>query len=136
MWSVTTSPSTASPRNSRRSFDTEPGASATQDRWARARCRSSWSSKRWARRPESAASAGFVSRSGLESGADVVDCVSDGLEILEILVLDPEPDGALADFFLDRLHQLDQGQRVGLEVVAERLALADRVGLDLEDVGQ
>ena len=40
------------------------------------------------------------------------------------------------ELLLERLDELDQGERVGVEVVDERLALADRRRLDLEDVGQ
>ncbi len=58
------------------------------------------------------------------------------LQVLEVLVLDAEPDRALAQLFFQRLDQLDQGERVGLEVVDERLTLADRRRLDLQDVGQ
>src|SRR5690606_10216654 len=52
------------------------------------------------------------------------------------LVLDPEADAALADLLLEGLGQLDEGERVGLEIVGERVTLADRRGVDLEDVGQ
>ena len=66
----------------------------------------------------------------------VVDGVADGLQVFEVFVLDPESDGAVAEFFLERLDELDQRQRVGLEVVAERLALADRRRVDFQNVGQ
>ena len=67
---------------------------------------------------------------------DVVDGVAHGLEVFEVLVLDAEPDGALAELLLERLDQLDQRERVGVEVVDERLALGDGRRLDLEDVGE
>ena len=47
-----------------------------------------------------------------------------------------KPDGAVAELLLERLDELDQRQRVGVEVVDERLALGDRRRLDLEDVGE
>src|SRR5690606_36083163 len=46
------------------------------------------------------------------------------------------PDGSLAELLLEGLDELDQGQRVGLEVVGERVPLVDGAQLDLEDVGQ
>src|SRR3954452_24941392 len=109
MWSVTTSPRTASPRNSRRSFDSSPSFSEHQDRCA-TECRSSSAStKDQPRRPANASRARACSG---ESGADVVDGVTHGLQVLEVFVLDPEPDGALAHLLLDRLDQLDQGEGV------------------------
>ena len=47
-----------------------------------------------------------------------------------------KPDGALAELLLEGLDQLDQGERVGIEVVGERVALVDRCRVDLEDVGE
>ena len=67
---------------------------------------------------------------------DVVDGVAHRLQVLEVLVVDAEPDGALAELLLERLDQLDQGERVGVEVVGERVALVDGRRVDLEDVGQ
>jgi len=61
--------------------------------------------------------------SALELGDHVVDGVPHRLEILEIFVLDPEADRAIGQLFLERLDQLDQRQRVGVEVVDERLTL-------------
>ncbi|MEZ5165137.1 MAG: hypothetical protein R2695_01115 [Acidimicrobiales bacterium] len=42
----------------------------------------------------------------------------------------------LASSFFERLDQLDEGQRVGVEVFRERIALVDARRLDLEDVGE
>src|SRR5687767_13767877 len=100
-----------------------------------ARARSSSSSKRRRRRSLSASSSG-ARDSGLEPTDDVIDGVADRLQVLEVLVLDPEADGSLAQLLLDGLDQLDQGQGVGLEVIGERLALGDPCGIDLQDVGQ
>ena len=47
-----------------------------------------------------------------------------------------KPTRALAQLLLEGLDQLDQGQRVGLEVVGERVALVDVARVDLEDVGE
>ena len=71
-----------------------------------------------------------------EEGRDIVDRVTHSLEVFEDLVLDAEADRTLGQFFLDGLDQLDQCQRVGVEVVGEGVALADLGWLDLEDVGQ
>src|SRR5918993_4508450 len=152
MWSVTTRPSTASPRNSRRSFDGCPGVSAHQERWATARSSSSGSRKSRPRRSASAfrASAGgrrsgrvrdatrrsAVAVRALEAGADVVDGITDRPEVFEVLVLDAEAAGSLRQLLLDGLDQLDQREGVGLEVVSEGRALADAGGIDLQDVGQ
>ena len=67
-------------------------------------------------------------RASAEAGDDVVDGVADRLEVLEVLVLDAEPDRALAELLLEGLDQLDQGQRVGVEVVGEGVALVDLAG--------
>ena len=63
-------------------------------------------------------------REVLEPADDVVDGVAHRLQVLEVLVVDAEADGALAELLLQRLHQLDEGQAVGLEVVGEALPLA------------
>src|SRR5947207_2668467 len=55
---------------------------------------------------------------------------------IEVLVLDAEPDRALPELFLQGLDELDEGERVRVKVIDEGLSLADRGGLDLEDVGQ
>ena len=112
-----------------------PGCSAHHERWAIARASSAGSANvvpdalgepsRLERQPPSR-----VAR------VDVVDGVADGLQVGEVLVVDAEADGALAELLLERLDELDQGQRVGVEVVDERLTLADRRRLDLEDVGE
>ena len=47
-----------------------------------------------------------------------------------------EADGALAELLLERLDQLDQRERVGVEVVGEAGVERDRVLVDLEDLGQ
>src|SRR5688572_840365 len=133
MWLVTTRPSTASPRNSRRSFDGIPACSEHHDRCATDRSSSSGSLNVQPIRPARASTAWSCSG---KSGADVVDGVAHGLQVLEVFVLDAEPDGALAHLLLDRLDQLDECEGVGLEVIDERLALGDLAGLDLEDVGE
>src|SRR5579885_2330970 len=136
MWSVTTRPRTASPRNSRRSFDSEPGFSAHQLRWASAADSRPRSANGLPSRSWSASSPATGSRSSLRSEEHVVDCVSHRLEVGQVLVVDVEADRALAQLLLERLHQLDEGERVGVEVVDERVALVHRRGVDLEDVGE
>src|SRR5438270_8943501 len=142
MWSVTTTPSTESPRNSRRSFEASSVVSAHHDLWAMACWRSSTSPGSCpSRRASASISArhgpcGSDSSGGLELGDHVVDGVTDGLEILQVLVLDPEPHRPLPQLLLETLDQLDEGERVGVEVLGERGALADGGGVDLQDVGE
>jgi hypothetical protein len=71
-----------------------------------------------------------------EPGEDVVDRVAHGLDVLEVFVLDPEADAALPELLFEGFGQLDEGERVGVEVIGERVALLDGGGFDLEDVGQ
>src|SRR5258708_6786712 len=140
MWSVTIRPSTESPRNSRRSFEASSMVSAHQDRWAIACWRRSTSPGSCPSRRASAsisarrAPCSSGSSGGLELGDHVVDGVTDGLEILQVLVLDPEPDRPLPQLLLEALDQLDEGQRIGVEVLGERGPLADGAGIDLQDV--
>src|SRR2546421_11418026 len=142
MWSVTTSPSTESPRNSSRSFEASSAVSAHHDRWAMACWSSSTSPGACPSRRASASSSvrrspgRSVSSGGLELGDHVVDRVAHGLEILQVLVLDPKADRPLPQLLLQALDQLDQGQRVGVEVLGERRSLADGGGIDLQDVGE
>ena len=71
----------------------------------------------------------------LEPSDDVVDGVADGLQVAEVLVVDAEADGALAELLLERLDQLDERERVGVEVVGERrTSSVMRVLVDLEDL--
>src|SRR5512132_1854044 len=131
-------PSTASPRNSRRSLESLPGFSAHHDRWTSADASTSGVSRVTPRRSASSGSRGTGSgmMRASEPGEDVVDRVPHGLDVLEVFVLDAEAHTALAQLLLEGLGQLDQGQRVGLEVIGERVTLVDRGGLDLQDVGQ
>ena len=98
MWSVTTRPSTASPRNSSRSFDASPAFSAHHERCASARASSSSVVERRARAARSSAASSALarqrlrSRSSPSSADDVVDGVADGLQVLEVLVVDAEAD--------------------------------------------
>ena len=48
----------------------------------------------------------------------------------------PAPAQLLEEASFERLDELDQRQRVGVEIVDERLALGDGRRLDLEDVGK
>ena len=54
-----------------------------------------------------------------ELGAHVVHGVPHGAQLLEVLVVDAEPDRTLAELLLEAFHQLDEGQRVGVEVFGE-----------------
>ena len=50
---------------------------------------------------------------------DIVDGVAHGAQVGEVFVVDGEADGALAELLLERLDQLDERERVGIEVVGE-----------------
>src|SRR5438874_8990039 len=114
MKSVTTRPRTASPRNSRRSFDSKLGFSAQKDRCARARASIVRSSK--GRPSRSSKRSRELSANGSPAPSahpldDVVDRVADGAEVGQILVFDPEALGPVLQLLLDGLHELDEGQR-------------------------
>ena len=66
----------------------------------------------------------------------VVDRVADSLEILEVLIIDSEVGDPVGQSLLEGFDELDQRQRVGFEVIDERLALTDGGRIDLEDVGE
>ena len=72
----------------------------------------------------------------LELGVDVVNCVPDRAQVLEVLVVDAETDRALPQLLFQGFDQLDQGQGVGVEVLDEGGALGDRRRVGLQDVGQ
>src|SRR4029450_4158370 len=131
-------PSTASPRNSRRSLESWPGFSAHQERCTRAGARTS-GLDRWTPR-RSASSSSLGTGSGMvvpsEPGEDVVHGVTHCLDVLEVFVLDAEPHAPFAQLLLERLGQLDEGQRIGVEVVGEGVSFVDGRRLDLEDVGE
>src|SRR5271154_3426577 len=130
-------PRTASPRNSRRSLEgAPPSCSPHQLRGARACCRRLKSAKEWPSRSASAAAPSAPGSTRLELGVDVVNCVPDRAQVLEVLVIDAEPHRAFAQLLFQGLDQLNQGQRVGIEVLREGSALGDRRRVRLEDVRQ
>src|SRR5437764_11538676 len=106
------SPSTLSPRNSRRSY--ERPRSATSDECANAAARRS---------------AGSPSISARSSGVrgDVVDRLADRLDLLRVLVGDLH-----AELVLELHDQLDQVERVGVQVALERRALRHLILVDAE----
>src|SRR3954447_20283343 len=141
MWSVTTMPSTASPRNSSRSFDAPWGCSARQDGCERAWRRTPRSRKLHPSRDSKASRASASMRPDRGSGRGrsqprdhVVHRVAHRLQVAEVLVVDGEADGALAQIILERLDQLDEGELVGVEVVGEGRVLGDGVVVDLENL--
>src|SRR5438270_92636 len=71
-----------------------------------------------------------------EAGDHVVDGVADRLQVLEVLVVDAESDGSFPQLLLQGFDQLDEGEGVGVEVLAERGPFGDGLGPDLENVGQ
>src|ERR1700677_5199751 len=120
-------PSTASPRNSSRSLEgAPPSCSPHQLRWASACCRRLMSPNSWPNRSASAAAPSAPGSPRLELGVDVVNGVSDGAEIFKVFIIDAEPHGPLPQLFFEPLDQLDQRQRVGVEVLHERRPLGDR----------
>src|ERR1700733_7108945 len=131
------SPRTASPRNSRRSFEgAPPSCSPHQLRWARACCRRLKSAKEWPSRSASAAAPSAPGSTRLEFGVDVVNCVPDRAQVLEVLVIDAEAHRSFAQLLFQGFDQLNQGQRIGIEVLHEGSALGDRRRVRLEDVRQ
>src|ERR1700729_4095191 len=130
-------PRTASPRNSRRSLDgAPPSCSPHQLRWARACCRRLKSAKVWPSRSASAAAPSAPGSTRLELGVGVVNCIPDRAQVLEVLVVDAETHRSFAQLLFQGFDQLNQGQRVGVEVLHEGSALGDRRRVRLEDVGQ
>src|ERR1039458_3221212 len=122
------SPTTGSPRNSSRSLETR-WCSAAYDECVTAISSVASASSRpiaWAtaRRPSEAAATCRSAR--LQSHLDVVDGVAHRLQVLEVLVVDPEPDRALAQLLFERLDQLDQREGVRVQVLGERRVLGHR----------
>src|SRR5207249_11890470 len=100
-------------RNSNRSVDASSTVSAHHDRCAMACWSSSTSPGACpSRRASASISArrspgGSGSSGGLELGDHVVDGVTDGLEVLQVFVLDPKADGPLPQLLLQPLDELD-----------------------------
>src|ERR1700722_12353345 len=128
-------PSTASPRNSRRSLDgAPPSCSPHQLRWASACWRRLMSLNSWPNRSASAAAPSAPASPRLELGVDVVNGVSDGSEIFKVFIIDAEPHGPLPQFLFQPLDQLDQRQGVGVEVLHKRRPFGDRRRVCLQNV--
>lgn len=72
----------------------------------------------------------------LQPGEDVVDGVADSAKILEVLVFDPEARYPLAELGFQRLHELDQRQRVSIKVLDEGGGLVDGGGVALQYLGE
>src|SRR5689334_25202645 len=107
-----TSPSTLSPRNSSRSYDIS--RRPTHEVWVNARSRSSSGS------PSISALSGPGASGRSAVGGDVVDRLTDGRDLLGILVGDLETE------LVFELHdQLDQVERVGVQITLERRVLGD-----------
>src|SRR5579872_6196757 len=113
------SSSTESPRNSSRSYDEV--RSAAHDVCV----------KTAAARSGGSAAIRSPSARGLLMRRDVVDCLPDGRDLLGVLVRDLDP-----ELVLELHDQLDEVERVGVQVFLERRLLGD-VGLfDPELLGQ
>jgi hypothetical protein len=65
-----------------------------------------------------------------------VDRVADRVHVGEVVVGDRQADGALAQLGLDRLHEIDQREVVGVEVLAQARVAGDRVGIGTEDLDE
>src|SRR5690242_11580130 len=111
-WWAITSPSTLSPRNSSRSYDL--ARRLTHDVWVNASRRSSPGSPSISARSGSGASG----RSAV--AGDVVDRLTDGRDLLGILVGDLE-----TELVLELHDQLDQVEGVGVQITLERRVLGD-----------
>src|SRR3954470_10258530 len=127
-----TSPRTASPRNSNRSFVGSPPFSYANDRWVRARSRMPASS-----RTPSASSSGWVtgevSLVTSQPGHRVVGRRAHRLEVFDVVVVDGEAiAGPRAQLVLDDLDDFDERQRVRVQIGRERGGAADRRRIDLE----
>ena len=131
MCSATTRPSTASPRNSSRSLEGTPSCSPHQ-----LRCESAWCEERRVgervpqpfgelRRAPVVHVHARADQPASSLAYDVVDGVAHRAQVLEVLVIDAEAHRPLAQLLLQRLHQLDQGQGVGVEVLGEGGPLGD-----------
>src|SRR2546421_868964 len=120
---ATASSSTLSPRNSRRSYDdARSGAHEECVKTGSSRPTGSASSRR---------SSSTCGSSPLLMRGDVVDRLAYGLDFLRVLVRDLDPELIL------QLHdELDQVERVGVEILLERGFLGDLALLDSELLGQ
>src|SRR5918995_3502717 len=97
-------PSTASPRNSSRSFELKPMFSAHHERCTSAGASTSGSGSSTPRRAASSSRAGTGSgmTGPLEPREDVVDGVTHRLDVFQVLFLDAEADAPFADLLLQR----------------------------------
>src|SRR5581483_206999 len=111
------SSSTESPRNSSRSYDAV--RSAAQLEWVKTAA------------TRSGGSAAISSERGLLVRRDVVDSLPDGGDLLRVLVGDLDP-----ELVLELHDQLDEVERIGVQVFLERCVLADLALLDAELLGQ
>src|SRR5580698_983212 len=137
VYPATMRPRTASPRNSRRSLEgAPPSCSPHQLRWARACWSRLRSPKLWPTRSASSAAPPAPASTRLELGVDVVNGIPDRAQVLEVLVVDAETHRSFAQLLFQGFDQLNQGQRVGVEVLHEGGTLGDRRRVRLEDVGQ
>src|SRR5581483_3345509 len=75
-------------------------------------------------------------RGSPEADDDVVDGFTDRVQVREVVVVDRETDGAFAQLLLERLDELDQGERVGAEVLGEPGIAREAVLVDLEDLDE
>src|ERR1700734_2419765 len=102
-------PRTASPRNSRRSFEgAPPSCSPHQLRWAKACCNNVRSAKVWPSRSARTAAPSAPASTRLELGVDVVNSVPDRAQVLEVLVVDAEPHRSFAQLLFQGFDQLNQ----------------------------
>lgn len=67
-------------------------------------------------------------------GDDVFDGVAYRAEIFEILVFDSEADGPFRELFFDCFDKFNEGERVSIQVVSERVAFINARRLNLKDL--
>ena len=72
----------------------------------------------------------------LQFGDNIVDGITNRLQILQVFVIDMETGNGASDFLFERLDQFDERQRIGVEVIDERGPFSDRHGFDFENVGK
>ena len=51
----------------------------------------------------------------------VIDGISHGLQILQILVFDAEPNGTFRQLLLERFDELDEREGIGIEVIGDEV---------------
>jgi hypothetical protein len=72
----------------------------------------------------------------LQFGHHVIDGITNGFEVFQILIIDMETRRVATDFLFKRLNQLNEGQGIGIKIVNERRPLGDLGGFNLQNVSE